>query len=1028
MYIVMHCGGMSFNGDTIKTESLGGSESAAYYMAKELVSKGHHVRLFTSSKEDGKFDGVQYNYTGEASEQYPLGELFHHYAENVPSDVVIIQRHPQAFLRKYNSKINLWWVHDLALYRSKESVSAQFMNIDGVLTVSEYHKEQVCEVYGINPDIVYPITNGIDLSLFEGDMSLKDSKIHDAAIERGIKSHLGDEVKLLYSSRPERGLENLVKEDGIMERLLHIDTKYHLYVCMYANFPQHMEAYYNYLFSRIEMLPNCTALGSLTKQELADVMRQCDAMVYPTNFEEVSCITAMECMAAGLPFISSNHAALPETCEGSGSILIPLLEDGEPDLDNFVSNILNRFSFSRTDYDENGWYGDLEYKQLASAKKYSWSISCDGLLNHVRSIFNKCQTNKGSIAEHFMAHSDLYALNHYFDNYITEEDIKGSTILQAKLNEIKTCYSFMAEASWDKHYQDYYDYEKSKGVQYGYNGHDKENGREDVSGNPRFESVSNFVSTLDDNATVLDYGCAHGHYTINLAKRFPNLNFIGIDIAASNVETAKIWASEEGLANVNFYNARVNPKTEYIEEEGTGTAIKLNTLNRVDLIIAAEVIEHLEDYTGTVDSLCTYLKDSGKFVATTPYGTWEASGYKKEWPWRAHVHHFERQDLAEAFGHHPSYNVKVAPCGNDLGSYIWSFDKPINDSRNINYDRKIIETKPARQTVSLCMIVHDAENTIRKCLEKALPNVDEVIIGYDKTSNEDTRKAINGYINKYWPEKPLTIFYIDSPLKTGFSEARNIVIEKASCDWVMWLDSDEEITVKQNFKLNLRNNQFNGYAIPQHHFAVEPLGVMRTDYPCKMFRSSIGIEFNGFVHEHPESEINKGIEYTAVIGSAEVIHPAYENEEVRMQRFNRNINLLVKDREENPNRILGRYLWIRDLAQMNQQQYLSNGNQISNDMLIRCNEGIQEFVNMLDDKDTPLRLLVDTIPFYSTLVELTGNGFQFYVKTDSSKMNGGVHPEHAADIVGHFLNKAHVEKLMKLIVDERTKNYESRYF
>jgi len=37
MFIVMHCGGMPFNGDTVKTRSLGGSESAAYYMAKELA-------------------------------------------------------------------------------------------------------------------------------------------------------------------------------------------------------------------------------------------------------------------------------------------------------------------------------------------------------------------------------------------------------------------------------------------------------------------------------------------------------------------------------------------------------------------------------------------------------------------------------------------------------------------------------------------------------------------------------------------------------------------------------------------------------------------------------------------------------------------------------------------------------------------------------------------------------------------------------------------------------------------------------
>ena len=42
--ILMHVGGMPFNGDTIPSgQSLGGSESAAYYLAKALVKRGHRI-------------------------------------------------------------------------------------------------------------------------------------------------------------------------------------------------------------------------------------------------------------------------------------------------------------------------------------------------------------------------------------------------------------------------------------------------------------------------------------------------------------------------------------------------------------------------------------------------------------------------------------------------------------------------------------------------------------------------------------------------------------------------------------------------------------------------------------------------------------------------------------------------------------------------------------------------------------------------------------------------------------------------
>jgi len=170
MFIVIHCGGIPFDGETIFDKSLGGSESSAYYIAKEMASKGHKVKVFTNCLKDKKTDGVEYTPCGVITQESPLGQDFDFYATGTPIDVLIIQRHPHAFNKNYASKINLWWVHDLALYRLQSEMQSQLVNIDGVLTVSQYHKNQICEVYGINPDIVYPITNGVDLSLFENEI------------------------------------------------------------------------------------------------------------------------------------------------------------------------------------------------------------------------------------------------------------------------------------------------------------------------------------------------------------------------------------------------------------------------------------------------------------------------------------------------------------------------------------------------------------------------------------------------------------------------------------------------------------------------------------------------------------------------------------------------------------------------------------------------------------------------------------------------------------------------------------------
>jgi hypothetical protein len=75
MKIVMYVAGMTFNGNTIKEgKSLGGSESAGYYVARELAKLGHDVTMFSSIQpEESKFyEGVLYVPIGERSDKVPL--------------------------------------------------------------------------------------------------------------------------------------------------------------------------------------------------------------------------------------------------------------------------------------------------------------------------------------------------------------------------------------------------------------------------------------------------------------------------------------------------------------------------------------------------------------------------------------------------------------------------------------------------------------------------------------------------------------------------------------------------------------------------------------------------------------------------------------------------------------------------------------------------------------------------------------------------------------------------------------------
>ncbi|UWX54686.1 tRNA (guanosine(46)-N7)-methyltransferase TrmB [Maribacter litopenaei] len=61
----------------------------------------------------------------------------------------------------------------------------------------------------------------------------------------------------------------------------------------------------------------------------------------------------------------------------------------------------------------------------------------------------------------------------------------------------------------------------------------------------------------NDNPIVLELGCGKGEYTVGLAKRNPNKNFIGIDIKGARFWRGAKTALEEKLQNVAFLRTQI---------------------------------------------------------------------------------------------------------------------------------------------------------------------------------------------------------------------------------------------------------------------------------------------------------------------------------------------------------------------------------------------------------------------------------------------------------------------------------------
>lgn len=125
--------------------------------------------------------------------------------------------------------------------------------------------------------------------------------------------------------------------------------------------------------------------------------------------------------------------------------------------------------------------------------------------------------------------------------------------------------------------------------------------REDPYGTrKRFTFASDLIA-VSRPRRVLDFGCGSGvHLTLPLAQSFPEVEFLGVDSDAASIA----YAREACYAP----NLRFAP------------AAALDVDDRFDLIIASEVIEHVESPAGLLRALAARLNPGGRLLLTLPNG------------------------------------------------------------------------------------------------------------------------------------------------------------------------------------------------------------------------------------------------------------------------------------------------------------------------------------------------------------------------------------------------------------------------
>jgi glycosyltransferase involved in cell wall biosynthesis len=319
-----------YDPDTPFQRPLGGSESAACYLAPELVRLGHRVAIANRADEPkvvrgvrcqpirGMDDGVLRN----ADCVVHLSDFVHRYLAELKAQC---RADARQILRTGHA-------HDRAAVASLAQPKIQSL-IDGFAMVSEWQAACYCQAFGLDPARVGILRNAVGpafADLFSGKPILP-AKEHPPT--------------LCYTSTPFRGLDRLLMAFPRIRAAVP-DVRLEIYSSM---------AVYNALLDPYQPLydparRSCgvTYHSSVAQPVLAQALRRATMLAYPNTFAETSCIAMMEAMAAGCTVVTSALGALPET--GAGFVdLTPPLADADAHAAAFADRVIQRLAAPNAD-------------------------------------------------------------------------------------------------------------------------------------------------------------------------------------------------------------------------------------------------------------------------------------------------------------------------------------------------------------------------------------------------------------------------------------------------------------------------------------------------------------------------------------------------------------------------------------------------------------------------------------------------------------------------------------------------------
>lgn len=278
-----------WNQETLKQGGHGGSETLVLEYATRFAADGWRVAVFGCPGDARGIgdDGVEY----WNSEDFQPME---------PFTVLVSSRSMTPFAGPLLAQRKFLWLHDVNIGPSLRDIVGR---PDQIIPISNWHKQHLQNLYGIPDDELTVIPNGVDLSMYP-------------------RPEFTDGHKFIWSSSPDRGLDTLLQlwpwiKSEWPDATLDVFYGWEFIDKVIAGDPAHP---LNYIKSKISYLWHNNGAedgglfwhGRVSPATLAKAQQQAEVWLYPTDFMETFCLTAIQAQLCGALPIASNLAALTE--------------------------------------------------------------------------------------------------------------------------------------------------------------------------------------------------------------------------------------------------------------------------------------------------------------------------------------------------------------------------------------------------------------------------------------------------------------------------------------------------------------------------------------------------------------------------------------------------------------------------------------------------------------------------------------------------------------------------------------------